>query len=154
MKLHDLNNRLAALVPHADDIDDFTLEGAKEESRNCEKCNGEGFASVFSPYYQGRDVEIATNWGNKQVLMRTNAYCICPAGRKIAVIHQQTAKDIFLRTPDYHDVVAGNCRGWQANDPTFDPDEAIDLLRLPESMRAMAAKLKPPRIFYPGNGAF
>ncbi len=150
MNIHDPSDRLGKPVPFAENLDDFTLEGAKQRSQNCERCAGEGLAPIYSPWYRGNAVETKTDprYGQKQILMRTVAFCLCPAGRKIAILNQQSAKDVFLRVPDLHDVIAGRYRVWVADDPTYDPDQPTDIEALPESVRRLAKALHVPRIYY------
>ncbi len=138
-----------------DDVESYTLEGAMAQSFNCALCSGNGFAPIFRTDYLGKSVEIKADREGKlqQMALRALAYCICPAGRKIMILHENSGSKKLLM-PDIHDVIAGKHRGWVVDDPTYDPDEPIDIKALPESLRGLAAKLKAPRIFYPGNGAF
>ncbi len=149
MNLHDPSNRLGKPVPFAENLDDFTLDGAKAASRNCERCKGEGLAPIFNPRYSGDTIEIEIDpWhGKRQVLMRANAFCVCPAGRKVAILNQQTSKDVFLRTPDLHDVIAGKYHNWVADDPTYDPNQTFDIESLPEAVKRLAKAMRVPRIY-------
>jgi len=149
MELHDPANRLGKPVPFAAHASDFTLDGAKHESRNCQLCSGDGWAPVYNPRFRGDPVEteIDARTGQRQVLMRLNAYCVCPMGRKIAVLHQQSSKDVFLRTPDYHDVVAGRYPNWQTENPALRDAEPIDQARLPEAFQRLLENTRP-RIYH------
>ncbi len=136
-------------VYRAETVDDYTIEGAKAASQNCPNCYGSGFAFIYNPAYQGQAVilELDDRDGLRQVLMRSTAFCICPAGRKTAVLNQQSSKDFFLRTPDLHDVIAGRHRDWIADDPTYDPNAILDVQALPESLRRLAGTLRLPRVY-------
>ncbi len=149
MKLHDPSNRLSKPVPFADNIGDFTLEGAKEQSWNCERCMGEGFAPIFSPRYSDRtiEIEIDPRSGAKQVLMRTVGFCVCPLGRKIAVVNRAIAKDFFLRTPDLHDVFAGKYHAWVADDPSQRDAPPFDIDALRPEVRRLANAIRLPKIY-------
>lgn len=149
MKLHDPNNRLAKTIHGAEFVVDFTIEGAREASQNCEKCCGQGFAPIFSPRYQGDTIgfEIDPRIGKRQVLMKSNGYCLCPLGRKIAILHQQSSKDVFLRTPDIHDVIAGKYPNWQSEDPTRHQFEPMNEAELPEAFKRLLAETRP-RIYH------
>ncbi len=132
-------------VPGAETADDYTLEGARNISRNCPKCYGCGFAPIFSPQYQGKTIQLVIDdhEGIKHILMRSTVFCICPAGRKIAVLNQQSNdKEFFSRTPDLHDVIAGHHREWIADDPTYNPAEEISVRAVPEQLRRLAGTLK------------
>ncbi len=139
------------MIRDAASVDDFTLEGAKDASRNCERCNGGSFAFIYNPEYHGSAVirEIDDRGHIIQKLMRATAFCVCPMGRKVAVLNQQNpeSKEFFLRTPDLHDVIDRKHPGWIADDPTDIEDYAIDIEALPDSMKRLAAKLKAPKIY-------
>ncbi len=128
------------------DIDGYTLDGAKRMSVNCGQCSGHGLAPIYATDFDGSAVGSGFDRdGNvKAFAMRTVAYCTCPAGRKIMVNHQGNP-NLKLLIPDVHDVIAGKHRGWTADDPTYDPNEAIDIKSLPEALRAMAEKLALPK---------
>ena len=103
------------------DISSMTLEACQADSRQCGFCGGAGFATIFNPHYDGRVVE----WdesdmikGPQRILMRSTAYCICTLGRKIMVMHQTGARDVYARTPDLHDVLSERCPQWTTDDPT------------------------------------
>lgn len=132
------------MIPFAQTVEDFTLERAKEMSSNCERCYGSGFAFIYNPQYHGSAVirEIDDRGHIVQKLMRATAFCLCPMGRKVAVLNQQNpeSKDFFLRTPDIHDVIANKHLGWIADDPTdreLTPDETA---ALPENWRALMVR--------------
>lgn len=149
MNLHDPSNRLEKPVPFAENLGDFTLDGAKDASRNCERCMGEGFAPIFNPRHTGKTIEteVDARFGPKQFLMRSRSFCVCPAGRKIAIMNQQTSKDFFLRTPDLHDVIAGKYHNWVADDPSYDPNAAIDVESLPAAVKRLANAMRIPKIY-------
>ena len=64
--------------------------------------------------------------------MRSVAFCLCPAGRrKTAILNQETSRKFFLRTPDLHDIIGGRHLNWIDRDPTFDPNEPVDIESLP-----------------------
>ncbi len=131
-----------------DDTEGYTLDGAKALSFNCGMCCGQGLAPIYRTDYQGSSVEIETDSDGKlkQVALRLHAYCLCPAGRKIMILHESRgAKKLLL--PDIHDVIAGNHRGWVVDDPTYDPNEPIDLEAIPESLRRLAVKLVGSRAY-------
>ncbi len=133
-----------------DDVEGYTLEGAKAKSFNCNLCSGHGFAPVYRTDYQGSPVDYRTDSEGKlhAVILRAHAYCLCAVGRKIMVLHENSGSKKLLLA-DIHDVIAGNHRGWVVDDPTYDPNEPINLEALPESLRRLAVKSVSPRIFKP-----
>ena len=149
MNIHDPIGRLGKPVPFAENLDDFTLDGAKHARQNCERCMGDGFAPIFHPRHTGKTLETKPDprFGSRQVLMRATAFCVCPAGRKIAILNQQTAKDFFLRTPDLHDVFAGKYHNWVADDPSERDAPPIDVESLRPEVRRLANALRLPKIY-------
>lgn len=131
-----------------DDTEGYTLEGARAKSFNCVLCCGHGMAPIYDKArYQGSAVEdVVGEDGPKAVVVRALAYCLCPAGRKTMILHQSSGSKRLIM-PDIHDVIAGNHRGWVVDDPTFDPNEPINIEALPIQLRALAAKLKAPRLY-------
>ena len=107
------------------DVSDLTFDECKARSISCPICH-DGWATIFNPNYDGRQIVIEHDgMGSQQVLMRSVAYCVCAAGRKLASIHKSgfgdirsDAKDVFRRTPDMHEVVEGRFYNWQVDDPT------------------------------------
>ncbi len=134
-----------------DDPNGYTLDGARALSRNCHFCHGEGLATIFNPRYTGSAVGyVFDRQGNrKPVCMRTTAYCLCAAGRKIMILHQAN-KDSRPMMHDIHDVIAGKYHSWVVDDPTYDPNIVIDIEALPAEVRRFANAIKEPRIFDPG----
>jgi hypothetical protein len=149
MNLHDPMDRLGRDVPFSAIAEDYTLAGAHELSCNCTKCSGCGFAPIFNPRFDGRTIGIEINlyMGAKPLLMRANAFCVCPLGRKIAMLNQKSSQDFFLRTPDLHDVIAGRYPHWVAEDPRPEASEPIDVESLPRAVKRLANALRVPRIY-------
>ncbi len=135
-----------------DDPSGYTLDGARRLSKTCQLCSGEGLATIFNPRYTGSAVgcEFDRVGNRKPVCMRTTAFCLCPAGRKILMLHQAkaTGRPAMI---DVHDVIAGKYHNWIVDDPTYDPNTAIDIEALPAEVRRFANAIKVPRIFDPGS---
>ncbi len=131
-----------------DDAESYTLEGAMSQSFNCVLCSGHGMAPAYRTDYQGSVIvqEFDSDGSPCSVLLRGLVYCLCPAGRKIMILHESTGSKKLIM-PDIHDVIAGNHRGWVVDDPTYNPNEPIELEALPESLRKLAVKLKAPRAY-------
>jgi hypothetical protein len=148
MRLHDPQNRLGQPVPFAAIAEDFTLEGAREASRNCVKCGGSGFSAIFHPSYAGTTfrTEIDSYDTEHRILMRATGFCICPIGRKVAMLNQQTSKDFFLRTFDLHDVIANRYPNWVADDPSYDPNQPIDAEALHPSVKQLVKIVQRRRL--------
>ena len=90
-----------------------TREAAREQSRRCGYCYGEGLATVWNrdPCYAARRPETVA------------AHCVCPHGRFIRakIAEGKETKDILRRIPDLHDVIAKRDMNWAMHPPSF-PD--------------------------------
>ena len=90
-----------------------TREAAREQSRGCRYCGGEGLATVYNVdpcHAAGRPESVA-------------AHCTCPHGRFIRakVAEGKETKAILRRIPDLAEVLSGRARDWRANPPEY-PD--------------------------------
>ncbi len=132
-----------------DDPSGYTLEGAKARSVNCQLCQGQGLAMIYNPNYDGSAVgyEFNRRGDRRQVAMRTTAYCLCPAGRKIMMLHQSSPSKLLMH--DIHDVIAGKYHNWVADDPTYDPNQTFDIESLPDAVKRLAKAMRVPRIYEP-----
>ncbi len=126
------------------DVSGLTRDEVTELSRSCPHCHGGGHAVVYDPDYTGiRYIAVTTSDG--RVTRRTTqtvAYCVCPAGRWVMIRQQKTCPDMYRRTHDLHDVLAGRTR-WLTKDPRpMPPDDPRDLNNPPhwrELVRRYAA---------------
>ena len=130
------------------DVSSLTVESARHASRGCEYCDGTGFATVYDHDYAGSPVihYVGPDGIPGMRPGRVSAYCECAAGRKIMSIHQNGAKDVHYRTPDFCDI-KGKSSFWLESDPTLPKDVPA----IPEGMtrgqmcrQLLAGKLKVP----------
>lgn len=105
------------------DVTGLSMDGARQTSRHCPHCDGEGLATVFDPEYDSSatiDYSLADGTVRTR-LARTTAYCECNLGRKIMTIHQCDCKDVYARTKDFCDI-KGKPSYWLEFDPSLPRD--------------------------------
>ncbi len=102
------------------DISSLDAAGARHASRGCGYCDGQGFATIYRPDYNGSPVLtlISSDGTERNVVARATAYCECAFGRWLMVNHKKHAPDIYARTPDFCDI-RGKSSYWLEHDPTL-----------------------------------
>jgi hypothetical protein len=121
-----------------DDVSDDSMASAEAKSRRCPFCSGGGWATIYHMNYTGEAVIDAYNGygGHTKKIMRTVAYCVCAAGRKMMSLHRKGSRDEYVKVVDLHDVTAGRHPEWQVDDPTIaEPMTAAELANLPRGLR-------------------
>jgi hypothetical protein len=74
-------------------------DAARLASKGCERCSGNGLAVVYHP----------TPGPEQRIPPTVGAYCVCSLGRWIKHAHstRKDSRDVFQRTPDLADILAG-----------------------------------------------
>jgi len=119
------------------DITNMTVEAARKVARGCEYCHGEGLATIFHRLYDGAPYvsRPAADGTPRRWVTRTTAYCVCEAGRVIAMNHQKHSPDAFAKMKDLAEIVDDLANGreqpWSPDDPTdtHDPTASWSKLR-------------------------
>jgi hypothetical protein len=93
---------------------------AQAASRDCQHCDGGGFARVYYPEYRGNPAEELPVMERGEVVRRlipvaVSAHCVCALGRWMRSKIREL--DLLARIPDLADVLAGRSR-WLAREPT------------------------------------
>lgn len=119
------------------------LQSAKNASRGCHYCSGEGFAAIFHVDYVGHPYEkVMRDDGTfRREVRLAKAYCVCAAGRWVMINHQSSAPDVFARIPDVYSVLNKGSL-WVVEDPRFPPhQDGDDRLIRPGQVRAVMEQM-------------
>lgn len=115
-------------------------ESARLASADCGYCGGTGHAVVFHP-----DPSAA-----RRIPPSCAAHCVCPMGRLIRTLHATKSPDVYRRTPDLAEVLAGRT-GWLLDPPDPPAWETADATRVrifgpgwPERLAALNAITRTP----------
>jgi hypothetical protein len=92
-----------------------TREAARDASRDCPHCGGEGLATAWA---EAQDPA-------KRIPATVASYCICAHGRWIRRSHAERDPAMLRRIPDFAAVQAGDVPGWLDWPPGVRRPEAI-----------------------------
>jgi hypothetical protein len=133
---------------------------AREASRTCEYCCGEGIATIYHIDYDGTCpyvIEHDERGQERKRITRTVAYCVCAAGRWIMFEHQTNSKDVFAKISDLHTII-----GWEKSGCLWSPkDRSIVDANSPKTWKEFRERIangpsvikQIPRPRYEGNRA-
>lgn len=97
---------------------------ARSSSENCPFCEGDGMVTIFHRDYTGQPYVTAVDRDGRRrmKLLRCAAYCACELGQAISENHQDSAKDVYKRTPNLKVIFGKDDSLWSPDDPTVDLD--------------------------------